>query len=473
MMVWALLGYLVCQLGVCWLASRWVTNQADYLLAGRRLGLGLASVSLFATWFGAEVVMGSSGAIATDGLSAGRADPFGYTCCLVLMGLLLAVPFRQAGYVTVGDFFRQHYGQTSEVLASILLIITSLIWTAAQIQAFGWILTTVTSLELAHTLPIAVALVIAYTWLGGLMGDVVTDVVQGGLLMLGLMALLVVVLGQAGGMTAALHHVSPQQWSLLRSGESWLSQANVWAIPILGSLVAPEALTRTLATNSQETAQRACFIGGGLYLLMGSVVVAIALVGGGLIGGQYHQADQFLPTLIQSALPPWASLLLLGALVSAILSTIDSTLLSIAGLVSHNLIQPWWHWLKRPPLSDGRQVALARCVVILSGLIAYGLATGSRGIYGLVELASSFGSAGFLVCVLGGLYWPQRHVVLGRSANAIGLVVLSVGAVQTVVYELWWQLEGAFILNIAGCALVYVASQLYTRLLVPYHAAKS
>lgn len=64
-------------LGINVFASRHLRTEADYLLAGRNLGLGLASVSLFATWFGAETVIGSAGAVAANGLSGGRADPFG------------------------------------------------------------------------------------------------------------------------------------------------------------------------------------------------------------------------------------------------------------------------------------------------------------------------------------------------------------------------------------------------------------
>ncbi|MCS6925295.1 MAG: hypothetical protein NZ578_05270 [Candidatus Binatia bacterium] len=69
------LGYVLVQLLIGLLVSRRVTTQADYLLAGRSLGPGLATFTLFATWFGAETCIGSAGAIYAEGLSGGSADP--------------------------------------------------------------------------------------------------------------------------------------------------------------------------------------------------------------------------------------------------------------------------------------------------------------------------------------------------------------------------------------------------------------
>jgi Na+/proline symporter len=108
----ALLAYLVLQIGISYVVSRFIRSQADYLLAGRSLGVFLATFSIFATWFGAETVMGSSGAIAANGLSGSRADPFGYTICLLLMGFLIVKILRDRNYITIGDFFAEQYGET-------------------------------------------------------------------------------------------------------------------------------------------------------------------------------------------------------------------------------------------------------------------------------------------------------------------------------------------------------------------------
>ncbi len=106
MLAWALVGYLILQFGIAFIASRTIKVEADYFVAGRKLGVYAVAMSVFATWFGAESVMGSSGAVAAEGLAGGRADPFGYTLCLLAMATFIAFKMREAGVITFVDFFR-------------------------------------------------------------------------------------------------------------------------------------------------------------------------------------------------------------------------------------------------------------------------------------------------------------------------------------------------------------------------------
>ena len=76
--VGAIFAYVALQMLIGVLVSRSVRTEDDYLLAGRQLGPALATFSVFATWFGAETGVGSAGAVYQTGLSATRADPFGY-----------------------------------------------------------------------------------------------------------------------------------------------------------------------------------------------------------------------------------------------------------------------------------------------------------------------------------------------------------------------------------------------------------
>src|SRR5690606_9667120 len=93
----ALGAFLVLQLGIGVWISRRIATEDDYLVAGRRLGPLLATFSIFATWFGAETVIGSAGEAFANGVSLGSAEPFGYGLCLVLMGLFLARPLWNRG----------------------------------------------------------------------------------------------------------------------------------------------------------------------------------------------------------------------------------------------------------------------------------------------------------------------------------------------------------------------------------------
>ena len=105
MSLWVfVLLYLFIQIGIGYWVSKRVNNQEDYFLAGRSLGPVLATFSIFATWFGAETCIGSSSAVFSGGLSDTRADPFGFSLCLFLMGLLFARKLWSLGVTTIADF---------------------------------------------------------------------------------------------------------------------------------------------------------------------------------------------------------------------------------------------------------------------------------------------------------------------------------------------------------------------------------
>jgi Na+/proline symporter len=191
-MNWLLLGiagYLATQLALGIVVSRRIRTETDYILAGRTLGVWLAAFSIYATWFGAESIQGAAGSMYTDGLSGGSADPFGYVTCILLVGLVYARPLWNRGFTTFGDLFRQRYSPAVERLAIVLMVPTSLLWGAAQIRAFGNILSHASSMPLETAICGAALFVIVYSAVGGLLADAWTDVVQGIAIIVGLTVL--------------------------------------------------------------------------------------------------------------------------------------------------------------------------------------------------------------------------------------------------------------------------------------------
>lgn len=442
-MALAVVGYMLVQFLIGVWVSRRIHNESDYLVAGRSLGVGLATFSLFATWFGAETVMGSSAAVAEQGLAGSRADPFGYTMCLVLMACFLAFRMRAEGFLTLGDYFRKRFNHRVELLAVLIYIPSSVFWSAAQLLAFGIILNLVTDMPITYSILGAGVIVIGYTMLGGLLGDVYTDFVQGIVLIGGLVMLLCVVFMKAGGVSAGLGMIEPAQLSLVAPGESVWSRLDTWMIPILGSLVSQEALSRVFATRSPQVARRASFAASGLYLTVGLIPVLIALIGSHFDSALDHR-DQFLPQLAHELLPGWAYVIFIGALLSAILSTVDSTMLSVSSLMSHNIIGPLF-----PRWSERQKLLSARLCVVVSGMVAVLLALSGDNIYALVESASSFGSAGIFATVIIGLYWRGGGV---RAATA----ALLTGLLTTGLFQYGWEVEAPFLSSVACSLTAYL-----------------
>ena len=100
-----------------WAGTR-IKNTADFAIAGRSLPLVMVVTTTFATWFGAETVMGIPAKFVQGGLNAVVEDPFGAGTCLILVGLFFAAKLYKQNLLTIGDFYRQRYGRGIEVFCS-------------------------------------------------------------------------------------------------------------------------------------------------------------------------------------------------------------------------------------------------------------------------------------------------------------------------------------------------------------------
>lgn len=422
MLLLAIAVYLSAQFGIGVWASRRIRTEDDYLIAGRRLGYTLAIFSLFATWFGAETVMGAAGRTYEKGLSITSAEPFGYALCLLLLGLVFAAPLWRRGLTTLADLFRQRYSTGVERLAALLLIPSSLLWAAAQVRAFGHVLAHASNIPVEAALLVAAGFCVIYTAFGGLLADAVTDFVQGILLTLGLVVLLIAVVVRLGGPAAMVTAVAESTRLVAPgAGEGLLPALEAWAIPVMGSVIASESISRVIATRSPTVAQRSSYAAGAIYLAVGLIPVTLAVAAAHLVPNLANP-EQFLPALAREVLPGVGYVLLAGAVISAILSTVDSTLLVSSGLLSHNLIVPLFG------VTDQKvKVRLARIGVVAFGVTAYILARHAEGVYELVEEASAFGGAGVLVTVSFGLFSRWGGPWTAYATLAVGALSYVVG----------------------------------------------
>jgi Na+/proline symporter len=438
--------YLVVQFVIGLAVSRHIASESDYLLAGRRLGVGLAAFSIFATWFGAETIVGAAGSIYTDGLAGGSADPFGYGLCLVVLGVTIAAPLWRRKYTTFGDMFRERYSPGVERLAVLLMVPTSVLWAAAQIRAFGQVVSAVSDVEIARAITMATAFVIIYTVAGGLRADVVTDFVQGIAVIAGLVLLLFAIGNDHGGVGALVGLIDRERLALFSTANATpLQIVEAWVVPVCGSLLAVEMLSRILGCRSAETARNATLTGAAIYVVAGSIPVVLGLAGPKLAPG-LEEPEQLVSVLAQQNLSTFVYVMFAGALISAILSTVDSCLLAAGSLVSHNIIVPL-----NPKLSERAKVRCARAGVIVFGLLAFAIALSSSGINSLVATASAFGSAGIFVVGMFGLFSPVGGPRSAYAALVTGMLVWLAGT-----YVLDWSTP--YMIALAASLGAYLAT---------------
>ena len=418
----ALVAYLVLQLGIgAWLAPK-IHTEDDYLVAGRKLGYPLTIFSIFATWFGAETCISSAGRAYEEGFSLTSAEPFAYGVTLMLTGLIFAVRIWRLKLTTMADLFRLRFGPGVERLAALMLIPPSVLWAGAQLRGFGQVLTTITALNLSTAIAAAAAFCVLYTVLGGLMADAITDLIQGSILVVGLVGLVVAVVMHQGGIEATLAGIDPSRLALVGPdvSPSFVGLLEEYAIPIAGSVVAVELISRVIAARSPEVARNGAVMAGGLYIVVGILPVFLGLVAWRLVPS-LPDSEQILPALALEMLPTAGYVIFVGALISAILTTVDTILLVAGGLAAHNLVAPMLG-----VTSERAKLRLARMGVLVFGVVALTLALGAQGVAELVEESSSFGTAGALVVVSFGLFTriggPRAATVslLGGLASYLG-----------------------------------------------------
>jgi Na+/pantothenate symporter len=197
-------------------------------------------------------------------------------------------------------------------------------------------------------------------------------------------------------------------------------------------LFTAELVTRVIAARSAETARRAAMLGGGFYCLVGLIPLFLGMIGPALIPG-LTDGEQILPLLAQTYLPTALYVVFAGALMSAILSTVDSALLAAGALVSHNLVLPFLRYRGATNINERLKMRLSRGTVLVFGLVAYYLALNADSVMALVEEASAFGSAGIFTCCLlgltqsrGGRYTAMASMIVGMvSYGVLAYIVVS------------------------------------------------
>jgi len=379
-------------------------------------------MSVFATWFASESLIATSGEVARDGLAGARAEPFAYALGLFAIGVFFAARLRAGAFITIADFLKDRFGSSTEGLAALVIALSATTWSAAQLYAFAVILAGATGLDFTAALIGATLMVMTYTLFGGLAGDVVTDIVQGLIILAAITILLVLLVDAAGGLQALWQAAPAARIGFAVPGESWVDRAELWLIPIIGTMVSQEALARSLGARSPAVARRGAMIGAMVYLIAGLIPVALGLFGPVLaprLGVALGEGEAFLPALAAALLPPWLYVVFTGALISAILSSVDSALLAVSAVATES-----GYRRLRPEASPLALLRAARAATAGAAALAAWLAAQGESLRDLVLDASAI-AAVLAVPIVMGLARIGSGTRAGLAAIAVQVAVLA------------------------------------------------
>ena len=423
MLIASIVAYILFTLLIGVTASRWVKNSRDFVLAGRRLPLLLASTALFATWFGSETVLGASSEFVEHGLIGVVEDPFGAALCLLLVGLLVARPLYRLQILTFCDYYRDRFGTRTELLSSLCMVPSYFGWIAAQLVAIGIIFRVVAGVPTVWGIVVGTVVVVAYTYVGGLWAVSITDFLQTIVILAGLIWLAVDLTEAAGGLQTVLERPAPgffRFWpeASLNSISHYVA---AWITIGLGSIPQQDVFQRVMAARSERVAVRASYLAALMYVTVGMIPLLIGLctlqVYPELVSG-VADAQLTLPTVVMQHAGTGLQVLFFGALLSAIMSTTSGAVLAPATILAENLIRP--HLRDQ---SDRRLLQILRGSVVGVGAASALMAIWQTNIYDLVAQSSALSLVSLFVPLMAGLYWKQA-----TEWGAVAAIVLGMAA---------------------------------------------
>jgi len=398
--------YFLLMIGIGIFAGRRVNTMEDYLIAGRRLPFYLAVPTIVATWFGAGSCMGVSGTVYSDGFFGVLADPFGCSLGLIIAGIFFASPLRRLKILTISDLLRNAYGNQFERIATLFMIPFYIGTLASQMLAMGYVFQIVSGINPEVGILLGSLIVVIYTVSGGMWAVTITDFIQLGLLIIGLVLLIPVCLDNVQDHAALFSAFCDEFLTLLPSHQSssdWLSYSGRILMTGLGAIMGQDLIQRSLSSRSASVARYSAIAGGFLYLILGVIPLFIGLAGREIFPSLEHP-EQLIPLLAHKFLSPLAFTLFACGLFSAIMSTADSYLLAGTSLVTNNIILRI-----RQTNSEKEKIRWLRGTNIIISLLAFALALSGQKIFDMMVHSGATLFVAIFVPASAALFWKGAN----------------------------------------------------------------
>jgi Na+/proline symporter len=327
--------------------------------------------------------------------------------------------------LTIGDYYKQRYNRTVEIIVSLCIVSSYLGWVSAQITAMGLVFSVLTggAIPMSYGMVLGAAIVLLYTLFGGMWSVALTDAFQMLLIVAGMIFIAWVISDAAGGAGKVIAHAS-EAGKLRFLPEMTLPSMLAFiggAVTIMfGSIPQQDVFQRVMSARNESIAASGAVIGGSMYFFIAFIpmflVYASQLIDPQLFASLLEEDSQLiLPTLILRDTPLFAQIMFFGALLSAIMSTASGTLLAPSVTLTENIIR------EIRPMNDQQLLLTTRIVVFCFTIVVTTFALMSQGmpIYEMVGNSYKVPLVGAFIPLVMGLYW-KRATTQGALVSVIG-----------------------------------------------------
>ncbi|MGH8444792.1 MAG: sodium:solute symporter [Solimonas sp.] len=409
--------YMAGMIGIGWYAKVRARTQAEFLVAGRRLGPVFYAGTLAALIMGGGATLGGIGLGYEHGLS-GVWLVFSMSAGVGLISLILAPLINRLRVYTVSQMLELRYGEMGTTVSGVVMLAYTLMIAVTSTIAYGVIFSVLFDIGKVPAILIGSSVVIVYSVLGGMWSITLTDMVQFFLKTISIFAILLpAALINAGGF-AGLHERLPAEafdWTAIGPGKIFTYV--ILYVPTM--IIGQDLWQRVFTARSDAVARWAGLAAAGYGFAYG---IAGALIGmaAKVLLPDLHGRDEVYTEIVRHVLPVGVAGLVVAGALSAIMSTSSGCLIATATVAAEDVRG------RRRGSGAHDEIAHTRRYIVFFGIVMATIACLLQDVVAALTIASDILVGGLMVAVLGGMIW-RRATARGAIASIFAGMVGTIG----------------------------------------------
>ena len=447
-----------------WYAGRKTNNIGDFFVLSGKAGVVVSGIAYFSTQFSMGTFLGTPGTIYGVGYAGMAISVPGAVFCMILPALLIGRKLitlgHKYGFLTMADYLtdRYHSKKMSGVLG-VMMLFFLVPMMGAQIIGAGVIVHVFTGLpEWVGVVGMGI-IVILYCMSGGMKGAMMTDVIQGSLMIATAVVTFIVSVVMGGGFSNINHTLQSMNEAYLTFPGAngympwtyYVSNIVLWSFFTMGQ---PHLFTKFFAMKDHKTMFKAILLGtAGMFF--SATLIEWAGVNGIASIQNIEKADQIIPMILQRGLNPFLASIFIAGIVAAGMSTIDGILVTTTGAVTRDIYQK----IINKDATDEAVMKLSKVVTVIIGIIVICFGVFQPGSIFEINLFAFSGMAIFVVPILFGIYWKKATAKGAVAAVIAGIISLLLFTLNPSVKALAMGFHALFPTTIISSIVMIVVSK--------------
>lgn len=447
-----------------WYAGRKTNNIGDFFVLSGKAGVVVSGIAYFSTQFSMGTFLGTPGTIYGVGYAGMAISVPGAVFCMILPALLIGRKLitlgHKYGFLTMADYLTDCYhSKNMSGVLGVMMLFFLVPMMGAQIIGAGVIVHVFTGLpEWVGVVGMGI-IVILYCMTGGMKGAMMTDVIQGSLMIATAVVTFIVSIVMGGGFSNINHTLQSMNEAYLTFPGAngympwtyYISNIVLWSFFTMGQ---PHLFTKFFAMKDHKTMFKAILLGtAGMFF--SATLIEWAGVNGIASIQNIEKADQIIPMILQRGMNPFLASIFIAGIVAAGMSTIDGILVTTTGAVTRDIYQK----IINKNATDEAVMSLSKVVTVIIGIVVICFGVFQPGSIFEINLFAFSGMAIFVVPILFGIYWKKATAKGAIASVIVGIISLLLFTLNPSVKALAMGFHALFPTTIIASIVMIVVSK--------------